>query len=74
MKIFRLIILIPGIIVAMVLINIFTELSFGVIDYFKEEPSPLSFIWDSFLKSVIITFSASFSAMYFYPYEKSILH
>jgi hypothetical protein len=70
MKVIRLIILIPAIIAAMVLTNIITALVFGIIDYFNAEPSPLSFIWDSFLKSAIITFAASFSAMYIYPYEK----
>ncbi len=63
-------IIIPAIIAAMVLTNIITGYFFGIIDYFKAEPSPLSFIWDSFLKSGIITFAASFTAMYIYPYEK----
>ena len=70
MKILRLIILIPAIIVAMFLTNILTDLLLGIFNYFTTEPSPFSFIWDSFLKSGVITGAAIYSAMYIYPYEK----
>jgi len=67
MKIIRLIVLLPAIIIAMILANFLTQLIFNI---FNTELSLFSFIWDSFLKSSIITFAAYISGIYTYPYQK----
>lgn len=70
MKTIRLILFIPAMIIAMIIANFLYEL---LISFFQSNPDdifPLQFIWDSFIKAILITTAAAFTAIYVYPFER----
>lgn len=73
MKILRLILFIPGFIVAMVLGNFLFDLLLRIVNFIYSTESEFSFIWDSFLKSSLVTGAAMFAGAYIYPYRNKIL-
>jgi hypothetical protein len=72
-KIPRLILFIPGFLVAMVLGNFLFDLLLRLVNFIYSTESEFSFIWDSFLKSSLVTGTAMFAGVYIYPYRNKIL-
>lgn len=73
MKILRLILFIPGFLVAMVLGNFLFDLLLRIVNFIYSTESEFSFIWDSFLKSTLLTGGAMFAGAYIYPYRNKLL-
>jgi hypothetical protein len=72
-KIPRLILFIPGFLVAMVLGNFLFDLLLRLVNFIYSTESEFSFIWDSFLKTSLVTGTAMFAGVYIYPYRNKIL-
>lgn len=72
MKILRLILFIPGFIVAMFLCNLLFELLLRLVNFLYATDSEFSFIWDFFLKSTLVTIASMFIGVNIYPYNNKL--
>lgn len=74
MKYLRLIIFIPATIVVLILSNALYDFLINLISYFysNSDLNPFSFIWESFIKSVVVTFISVSTGLTLYPFEKKL--
>jgi hypothetical protein len=75
MKIIRLILFIPAFLLAILLGNVLFDILFyllRILYYSSMESSPLSYIWEDFLKSMFISSSALYIGILVYPFQKKL--
>jgi hypothetical protein len=73
MTLLRLILFIPAFFLALFIGNFLIELIFYLINFFQSiDDSPLSFIWDYFIKSFLLTLFAIMVGSFTYPYKNKL--
>lgn len=73
MKILRLIAFIPAFILTLVVCNTLITLLLYLINFFIQYPSPLSFLWDNFLKSAFVSYFGIFIGVLVYPLKNQLI-
>lgn len=74
MKTLRLIVFIPAFILTLIIGNLLIELFYYLINLFYSiDSSPLSFLWDDFLKSAIVSYGGIYVGLLVYPFKNRIV-
>jgi len=74
MKILRLIAFIPAFFLTLIVGNLLVDLFFYLINLFSSiDSSPLSFLWDDFLKSAIVSYSGIYVGLLVYPFKNRLI-
>ncbi len=74
MKALRLVFFIPAFFLTLILGNILFDFFVYLVSFFRSiEDSPLSFIWDYFLKSFLLSSGGIIAGLYVYPFKNKLL-